>query len=448
MSKASVNAVALVDGSPHDSQTKEMPVSREASRIPVERYTSPEWLAVERERFWPRVWQMACRLEEIPDVGDYAEYTIFDQSMLIVREASDRVRAFHNACRHRGTALGTGSGSFRAGLIVCPFHGWSWGLDGDNKGVYSASGFPPESLECDAIRLGEVRAEMHYGMAWINFDPDAPSFEESLGGMKPVLDSMGFDLMRVRWWRSLVLPANWKVAQEAFMENYHVNTTHPELAMGRGEDVSVARVHYATDPNGHSWVAEPVTDNLVDAASDPAELVAVVTNVHRVMWDGARSMMSQRLIDIQERLLADESVADAEFLPSFFREVYEDAARTGTPLPPPSPIQTGHAHVFPHITFVHELGNVLMYRSRPNGFDPNSCIFELWSLGIPAADEIVPRPTDDADIDDLWFVKQDLDNIERQGRGLRARTHEGSRLSPRYEAMIINFHEAMDRVLG
>ncbi|HET7653545.1 MAG TPA: Rieske 2Fe-2S domain-containing protein, partial [Acidimicrobiales bacterium] len=71
-------------------------------RIPKQRYYDPEFFALEAERLWPRVWQMACRLEEIPNPGDFAEYEILDQSVVVVRQADLSVRAFENACRHRG----------------------------------------------------------------------------------------------------------------------------------------------------------------------------------------------------------------------------------------------------------------------------------------------------------------------------------------------------------
>ena len=91
-------------------------------RIPKQRYYDEEFYALEAELFWPRVWQMACRLEEIPARGDFVEYEILDQSIIVVRLDDDHVRAFYNSCRHRGMKIVEGSGSRRS--FVCPFHGW------------------------------------------------------------------------------------------------------------------------------------------------------------------------------------------------------------------------------------------------------------------------------------------------------------------------------------
>src|SRR3954467_11054537 len=76
-------------------------------RIPAQRYYDAEFFELERQRLWPHVWQMACRLEEIPEVGDWVEYKNLDKSVIIVRTKSG-IKAFHNACRHRGVQLASG----------------------------------------------------------------------------------------------------------------------------------------------------------------------------------------------------------------------------------------------------------------------------------------------------------------------------------------------------
>src|SRR3974390_871440 len=85
-----------------------------AGTVAVERYYDRDFAALEGEHLWRRAWQMACRLEELPTPGDYVEYTICDQVVLLVATDEDTVRGYHNACRHRATQLATGSGSFGA----------------------------------------------------------------------------------------------------------------------------------------------------------------------------------------------------------------------------------------------------------------------------------------------------------------------------------------------
>jgi len=94
----------------------------ESGLVAKEAYYQPEYLALEKERLWPRTWQMACRAEEIPEVGDYLTYEIADESIVIVRAAQDRLNAFFNVCRHRGRRITKGCG--QATRLRCPFHGW------------------------------------------------------------------------------------------------------------------------------------------------------------------------------------------------------------------------------------------------------------------------------------------------------------------------------------
>ena len=115
-------------------------------RIPARRYFDREFFELECERLWPRVWQMACRLEEIPAVGDYVEYEILDKSVIVVRTEPDTVKAFHNACRHRGMRLVEGRGNAAQGF-VCPFHGWCWNADGSNRFVFAPNLFQKDQLE-------------------------------------------------------------------------------------------------------------------------------------------------------------------------------------------------------------------------------------------------------------------------------------------------------------
>src|SRR5204863_8611150 len=95
-------------------------------RVRKERYFDPDFYALEVEQLWPRVWQMACRLEEIPNVGDFAAYENVGQSVMVVH-GHDGVRAFENTCRHRGVQVVEGRGTCESGL-TCPFHGWCYGL--------------------------------------------------------------------------------------------------------------------------------------------------------------------------------------------------------------------------------------------------------------------------------------------------------------------------------
>src|SRR3989442_9348707 len=125
-------------------------------RVPKDRYVSPEAHRREVERLWPRVWQIACRADDVPEPGNHVEYTIADQSILVLRDDEGRVRAFHNVCLHRGNLLAPGSG--RARRLVCGFHCWSWNLDGSLHSPTYPERFgdiDPEAYHLRPVRVGE-----------------------------------------------------------------------------------------------------------------------------------------------------------------------------------------------------------------------------------------------------------------------------------------------------
>ncbi|HEU4431354.1 MAG TPA: Rieske (2Fe-2S) protein, partial [Myxococcota bacterium] len=110
------------------------------ARVPIARYTSPEFHALEVEKLWKKVWQFACREEQIPEVGDHTLYKIADIELVIVRAAPNEIKAFRNTCLHRGRALKDCDG--RSPELRCPFHGWSWSLDGALQTIPARWDFP------------------------------------------------------------------------------------------------------------------------------------------------------------------------------------------------------------------------------------------------------------------------------------------------------------------
>jgi phenylpropionate dioxygenase-like ring-hydroxylating dioxygenase large terminal subunit len=199
--------------------------------IPVERYTSRAWHEAEVERLWKRVWQFACREEEIPEPGDYHVYDIATMSFVVVRTASGAIKAYRNACLHRGRRLKDFDG--HCGELRCPLHGFAWGLDGAVADVPARWDFP--HVDEGVFQLPEARVGTWAGFVFINPDPTAGSLEafvEDLADQFAVWDPAGF-YKEVHVAR--VLPANWKIAQEAFCEAFHANATHPQILTYLGD---------------------------------------------------------------------------------------------------------------------------------------------------------------------------------------------------------------------
>lgn len=197
-------------------------------RIPTDRYTSREYAERERERIWMRVWQIVGRLDELPEPGDWKEHRVYDQSFLVVRGQDGVLRGFVNACRHRGNVLCRESTGNTGRRFTCPYHLWSYDLEGNLRGVAQ-----PElvgDIDKDGLGLLEVPVDTFAGFIFLNPDPDAGSLADFLGPdayemIEPYhLDDM-ITVLDVRE----AIDCNWKVVVDAFQEGYHIQAIHPEL---------------------------------------------------------------------------------------------------------------------------------------------------------------------------------------------------------------------------
>ena len=123
-----------------------------------------------------------------------------------------------------------GRGTCESGF-TCPFHGWCYGPDGTNTFVSKARTFAEHNLQPGDLDLTPVRCEMWGGCAWINLDDDAPPLRECIEPFATILDAWKVESLRAEWWYAFRLPVNWKLAEEAFLEQYHVVETHPQLVI-------------------------------------------------------------------------------------------------------------------------------------------------------------------------------------------------------------------------
>ena len=154
--------------------------------VPTSRYTSEGFLRREFDCLWAHTWQLVCRESQVANAGDYLVYDLASRSYLVVRGADGQVRAFHNSCRHRGTRLCNGRGS--AGKrVTCPYHMWSYGLDGRLLSVTDRETFCP--IEDDDYGLSEVAVGTWAGFVFLHPEPQpAESLTEFLGDVPALID--------------------------------------------------------------------------------------------------------------------------------------------------------------------------------------------------------------------------------------------------------------------
>ncbi len=193
-------------------------------------YTDPSILAKEKERIFYRTWQYACHVSELKKPGDYVTFEILDQGLFTLRDRQGEIRSFYNVCVHRAHELLSGKGNRR--LITCPYHAWSYELDGRLRKAPNeerATGF-----DRAAICLREVRTEIFCGFVFVNLDPAAPSLTTFFPGVEEELRRYvpDIDRLTIVEWVEVPERCNWKVSVENYNECYHCKINHPTFVSG------------------------------------------------------------------------------------------------------------------------------------------------------------------------------------------------------------------------
>ncbi|MFD5618902.1 aromatic ring-hydroxylating dioxygenase subunit alpha [Streptomyces yangpuensis] len=201
--------------------------------LPARYYTDPGIAAAETRHVFGASWQLVCHESDLPDPGSRLAATVADREVLVVRTEDGGLAAHLNVCRHRGTRLVTNPEP-AAKAIRCPYHGWTYRLDGSLVGAPEARQIP--CLDKPSLGLFPARVESFLGFVFVNLDPDAVPLAESCAGLAEAVGHYaGADLVPVGRARihdlagAEVQRANWKVAVDNYLEGYHVPVAHPGL---------------------------------------------------------------------------------------------------------------------------------------------------------------------------------------------------------------------------
>ena len=418
--------------------------------VPKERYVSRAFLDLEMERLWPRVWQVACREEELADVGDYVDYVIGDQSILVVRAAPDIIKAYFNTCLHRGTRLGEGCGSFAGGTIRCRYHGWCYDLEGRVTTIPDVHEFP--AMPSD-LGLGGVRTECWGGFVVVNMDPDAEPLLEFLDPLPALLAPYHLDQMRFRSYRSTVLPANWKVVVDAFNESYHVQGTHPQI-LPWTDDVAIeyeqfgAHSHYGRLPNARRQLRPSPRLGLAEGEFDEWEILSGL-----VAGLGGAFLKEER--ELVEELRSASLPPGTNLLERYQERRMELLQSRGfdvSGLAKEQMTSADDVYWFPNLVGPVYPGSAILFRVRPNGLDPDSAIKDTWVLEWPRPGDGWRMPerkfyADWTEKDWGPITNQDYANMREVQVGMKSRGCRDLRLNSRQESNILHMHRVIDRYL-
>jgi phenylpropionate dioxygenase-like ring-hydroxylating dioxygenase large terminal subunit len=428
----------------------------EAVTFGVEAYVSRDYARAERDKLWPKVWQHAGRLEEIPNVGDYFTYDILDDSFLIVRTAPDQIRAYYNVCSHRGRQLvdiaadAHGACGHR-NQFVCGFHGWRYDLNGKCTFKLDESDWQG-ALTNERTHLNEVKVGTWGGWVFINMDSNCMPLRDYLEPAAGILDPFEFEKMRYKWRQWVIFDCNWKTAIEAFMEPYHVAGTHTQL-LKYGQYYAYSKAHKLhgvsgfdeRDPNLKMKQSSTITraGKGADARVSTYELQnEIYTTVNYASTTETLVNAARRLVDELPEGTAPEAV-----IKHWLASAKADDAARGVNWPTITPEQMADAglawSVFPNMSILQGITFALCYRARPYGDDPNKCIFESFAIERfpqgqePKTDWKYAEPTAEK-----WglVLSQDFSNMAAVQRGMRSRGFRGTLPNPHQERKVTNFH--------
>ncbi len=427
-----------------DVTTNPFPITN-PELIAAERYYDEEFFKLEKDKMWSHTWQMACRLEEIPNVGDYTVYKIFDRSVILLN-TKNGVKAFLNACRHRGVQLARGNGNCANRGFRCPFHGWRWDDEGKSSFVFGREIFREEQITHAEIDLAPVRVDFWAGCAFINFDDNAPGLRETLGPVADRIDARNPEKLKIDWWFGTVISTNWKLSMEAFQEGYHVMQTHRQLF-----DVSPG----ATQQFGRDFDNLPVLEGLTGKAM-VNQLIAFLEKLSEGM--GGAMVHKTELAVIDKLRSMDVPEDGGEAYQAFYQracaEVEADARARGAETFDIANAYLSPEHhyvefMFPNFFLLPVMGAMASYRIRP--LTPETCLFEIWNLVIRPEGEPYDTPKgptmlpyDSQDFPEI--PRQDYSNLPIQQIGLHNLDFMriGSGVGKGGEGLISNYQRLID----
>ena len=412
--------------------------------IPFEHYIDDDFFAREMGKMWSRVWQIACREEHIPEIGDYAVYDIGRYSIIVVRISSEEIKAFHNSCLHRGTKLKpSDSMGTTQDEIQCPFHGWTWDLDGTLNEVPCSWEF--EHLDYDQNRLREVLVDSWNGFVFVNMDVDSAPLLDYLEVLPDHFKQWRFENWYVAVHVRKHLHCNWKVAMEGFMEAYHTPVVHPEMCQVVGDwnmqhDIFGDHVSRDLCPMGVSSPSldEPLTQEELLKRSRPGNApISDLDDTRLPEGQTARSVMAQ---EARQRFQGQyglnlSSHSDAEVIDSL------------------------KYNVFPNLMFSGGASKHGLSIFRPDGFDTNKAIIDRYTfLPVPKG-QLRPEPAEvfviaeeesymtspDLSAYDASVLDQDTSIMRWQQEGMHASAKGAETLSNYQESRVRWLHETLQK---
>lgn len=414
--------------------------------IPKDRYIDPAYARLEFDTLWKKTWQFACREEHIPEIGDYHVYDIGRHSFIVTRVNATEIRAYYNACLHRGTKLRASGTEGNASEFKCSFHGWSWKIDGSHQETVCHWDFP--HVDPKRFSLPQAKVECLGGFVFINMDLDAPTLAEYLGPeITAHFNAWKLENRYIYLHVAKRLPCNWKLAIEAFMEAYHVIETHPQVAVSNGDANSQYDI-YGEHVNRFISPLGVLSPHLYGKHTEEDILKQFTLGDSGALGSG-------------ERTLGEGGTA-RQVMADMFRGMFEQATHTDLSGVSDSELLDCYSYtVFPNTFLFPGISLPMVYRFRPDPVDHRKCLYEVLFMRPVPVDGSRPMPSEPIRLrDDQSFTEaagmdagfgaildQDTDNLVLQQEGLEASAKPGLTLGNYQEIRVRHFERAIDKYL-
>ena len=217
----SINKKALSDPIESLRANVSLPFEQ-AHAMPPEVYTSKSFLESELQNIFKKDWFCVGRASALAEPGDYVPCELADQPIIVLRDQKNAIRAFSNVCRHRMSTLLEGRGKTKS--IVCPYHAWTYNLDGSLRGAPAMTG---NTAFCkDRYSLPVIACEEWLGWVFITLNPSPSNISEELKGVEQLVEGYNMTDYSETFFEEHLWDTNWKVLAENFMESYHLPVCH------------------------------------------------------------------------------------------------------------------------------------------------------------------------------------------------------------------------------
>ena len=422
--------------------------------ITAERYISEAWLRREFDELWPSVWQFACLERDVAEPGQYVVWDVGRESIVIARTSDGDLAANYNVCQHRGARIAT-DGRGCAERLTCPYHGWSYRLDGRLVVVPDNQRFPG-GVDRARHSLKPVRVDTMWGLVFVCPNPSAPPLAEYLGPLLEAVAPFQLERMTLVADQTVLLNCNWKAVFDNFHELYHVEHIHPlhELQF----DCPTSRVDlYA---NGHTGVT--IYGHTVNTRLPIPDAPTPVLSRDLLRFGGDPGEYQGRVLDVREATQKLRREAGPRL--GWDYDAFEDWQLS----------DVEQYNALPNLMLTLQPDDAMVMRARPHPTDPNWCWWDKFSLhrqpdpavaarhGVPfephdPADlASVPRPMhDEFTQDDVIAgrktlgvtIDQDVHFIRDVQAGMHSRGF-GAQILNDDERRIQHYHDWLDHVMG